>query len=150
MHVGYNNKCSLSSRLCPSLHSSMFLIDRSMYRHTYRKPRCLFPPFQNFSNLISDETFCTQSQNYVEEVPEFSAESLCFRQGMVTSGHWCHMIQLEDDSWDVQAGVPVQFRPPLVYSDGLFDSPPGHLVFLVQYLGNYVSRVQKHSLPNIK
>ncbi len=30
--------------------------------------------------------FCTQSQNYVEKVPEFSAESLCLRQGMVTSG----------------------------------------------------------------
>ncbi len=26
--------------------------------------------------------------------------------------------QLEDDSWDVQAGVPVQSRPPLVDSDG--------------------------------
>ncbi len=29
----------------------------------------------------------------VEKVPEFSAESLCLRQGMVTSGRWCHMIQ---------------------------------------------------------
>ncbi len=26
----------------------------------------------------------------LEKVPEFSAESLCLRQGMVT---WCHMIQ---------------------------------------------------------
>ncbi len=36
--------------------------------------------------LISDETFCTQSQIRVEKFPEFSAESLCLRQGMVTSG----------------------------------------------------------------
>ncbi len=27
----------------------------------------------------------------VEKVPEFSAESLCLRQGMATSGRWCHM-----------------------------------------------------------
>ncbi len=32
---------------------------------------------------------------------------------------------------DVQASVPVQSRPPLVDSDGLLDSPPGHMVFLV-------------------
>ncbi len=43
--------------------------------------------------------------------------------------------QLEDDSWDVQTGVPVQFRPPLVNSDSLLYSPAGHMVFLVQYLG---------------
>ncbi len=36
---------------------------------------------------------------------------------------------LEDDSWDVQVGVPVQFRPPLVDSDGLLDYSPGHMVF---------------------
>ncbi len=42
---------------------------------------------------------------------------------------------MKDDSWDVQAGVPVQSRLPLVDSDGLLDSPPGHMVFLVQYLG---------------
>ncbi len=35
-------------------------------------------------NIISDETFYTQSQIMVEKVPEFSAESLCLRQGMVT------------------------------------------------------------------
>ncbi len=35
---------------------------------------------------LSDETFCTQSQNYCGK--EFSAESLCLRQGMVTSGRW--------------------------------------------------------------
>ncbi len=27
----------------------------------------------------------------VEKVPEFSAESLCLHEGMVTSGRWCHM-----------------------------------------------------------
>ncbi len=32
---------------------------------------------------ISDETFYTQSQIMVEKVPEFSAESVCLRQGMV-------------------------------------------------------------------
>ncbi len=36
--------------------------------------------------LFSDETFYTQSQIIVEKVPEFLAESLCLRQGMVTSG----------------------------------------------------------------
>ncbi len=34
--------------------------------------------------IFSDETFYTQSQIMVEKVPEFSAESLCLRQGMVT------------------------------------------------------------------
>ncbi len=29
----------------------------------------------------------------VEKVPKFSAESLCLRQGMVTSGRWCHYLQ---------------------------------------------------------
>ncbi len=43
-----------------------------------------------------DETFYTQSQIMVEKVPEFSAESLCLRrQGMVTSGRWCHMTLLD-------------------------------------------------------
>ena len=51
---------------------------------------------------------------------------------------------MEDDSWDVQAGVPVQSRPPLVYSDGLLDSPPGHLVFLVQYLGLFQAALVAH------
>ncbi len=31
----------------------------------------------------------------VEKVPEFSAEPLCLRQGMVTSGRWCHMTLLD-------------------------------------------------------
>ncbi len=42
----------------------------------------------------------------------------------VTWPFWIMWHQLEYDSWDVQASVPVQFRPPLVYSDGLLDSPP--------------------------
>ncbi len=41
--------------------------------------------FLDSGNIISDEPFYTQSQIMVEEVPEFSAESLCIRQGMVTS-----------------------------------------------------------------
>ncbi len=45
--------------------------------------------------IISDETFYTQSQIMVEKVPDFSAESLCLRQGMVTSGRWCHMTLLD-------------------------------------------------------
>ncbi len=32
--------------------------------------------------MISDETFYAQSQIMVEKVPEFSAESLCLRQGI--------------------------------------------------------------------
>ncbi len=31
----------------------------------------------------------------VEKVPEFSTESLCLRQGMATSGRWCHMTLLD-------------------------------------------------------
>ncbi len=34
----------------------------------------------------------------VDKVPEFSAESLCLRQGMVTSGCWCHMTLLDGGS----------------------------------------------------
>ncbi len=38
--------------------------------------------FLDSGNIISDETiFYTQSQIMVEKVPEFSAESLCLRQG---------------------------------------------------------------------
>ncbi len=40
--------------------------------------------FLDSGKIISDETFCTQSQIMVEKVPEFSAESLWLRQGMVT------------------------------------------------------------------
>ncbi len=43
-------------------------------------------PCQEKCSKLSDETFYTQSQIIVEKVPEFSAESLCLRQGMVTSG----------------------------------------------------------------
>ncbi len=52
---------------------------------------CKFPQFTtqymflNAINLFSDETFYTQSQIMVEKVPEFLAESLCLRQGMVNS-----------------------------------------------------------------
>ncbi len=38
--------------------------------------------FLDSGNIISDETFYTQSEIMVEKVPEFSAESLCLRQGM--------------------------------------------------------------------
>ncbi len=31
----------------------------------------------------------------LEKVPEFLAESLGLRQGMVTSGRWCHMTLLD-------------------------------------------------------
>ncbi len=47
------------------------------------------------TNIISDETFYAHSQIMVEKVPEFSAESLCLRQGMLTSGRWCHMTLLD-------------------------------------------------------
>ncbi len=51
--------------------------------------------FLDSGNIISDETFYTQSHIMVDKVPEFSAESLCLRQGMVTSGRWCHMTLLD-------------------------------------------------------
>ncbi len=51
--------------------------------------------FLESGNIISDETFCTQSQIMVKKVPEFSAVALCLRQGMATSGRWCHMILLD-------------------------------------------------------
>ncbi len=50
--------------------------------------------FLDSGNIISDETLCTQS-NYGEKVPEFLAELLCLRQGMATSGRWCHMTHLD-------------------------------------------------------
>ena len=52
----------------------------------------------------------------------------------VTWPFWIMWHQLVGDSWGVQAGVPVQSRPPSVGSDGLLYSP-GHMVFLVQCLG---------------
>ncbi len=51
--------------------------------------------FLDSGNIISDETFYAQSQIMVEKVPEFSAESLCLRQGRITSGRWCHMTLLD-------------------------------------------------------
>ncbi len=51
--------------------------------------------FLDSGNIISDETFYAQSQIMVEKVPEFSAQSLCRRQGMVTSVRWCHMTLLD-------------------------------------------------------
>ncbi len=50
----------------------------------------------------------------VEKVPQFSAESLCLRQGMVTSGRWCHMTQ--NTSWRMTAGMS---RPVSLFSPGL-------------------------------
>ncbi len=51
--------------------------------------------FLDSGNIISDETFYSQSQIMVEKIPEFSAESLCLRQGVLTSGRWCHMTLLD-------------------------------------------------------
>ncbi len=48
--------------------------------------------FLDSGNIISDETFYTQSQIMVEKVPEFLAESLCLRQGMVTRDRWCRHL----------------------------------------------------------
>ncbi len=50
----------------------------------------------------------------VEKVPEFSAESLCLRQGMATSGRWCHTSC--DTSWRMTAGIS---RPVSLFSPGL-------------------------------
>ncbi len=45
-------------------------------------------------SIESDHTFSTQSQ-IGRKVPEFSAESVCLRQGMATSGRCCHMTLLD-------------------------------------------------------
>ena len=78
----------------------------------------------------------------VEKFPNFQQNVFAFVRGwqLVVIGatwpFWIMWHKLEVDSWDVQAGVPVQFSLPLmVDSDGLLDSSPGHMVFLVQYLG---------------
>ncbi len=39
---------------------------------------------------VSNHSFYAQSRLWWN-IPEFSAESLCLRQGMATSGRWCHM-----------------------------------------------------------
>ncbi len=94
-------------------------------------------PTQNI--FFSDETFYTQSQIMVEKVPEFSAESLCFRQGMVTSGHWCHMTLLDHvtpvGGW--QLGYPFLHHYLTL-----------RVACVECFIRNYGSRVQKHSLPN--
>ncbi len=46
---------------------------------------CAWLSANEVSQKISDETFYAQSQIMVENVPEFSAESLCLRQGVLTS-----------------------------------------------------------------
>ncbi len=50
--------------------------------------------FLDSGNIISDVTFCTQSQNYGVKSSEFSAESLCLLQEMATSGRWCYKYVL--------------------------------------------------------
>ncbi len=91
----------------------------------------MFPPTKGYTSLnmcrISDETFCTQSQIMVEKVLEFSAESLCLRQGMATSGRWCHitMITLLDQvtpvgEWQLGCRCPCSVQASL----GVFWWPP--------------------------
>ncbi len=75
----------------------------------------------------------------VEKFPNFWQNLSTFVRGWqlvavgVTWPFWIMWHQLEDDSWEVQAGVPVQSRPPLVDSDGLLDSPPGHTACIVMF-----------------
>ncbi len=45
-------------------------------------PYCYLKLFNMFIG-VSDETFYAQSQIMVEKIPEFSAESLCLRQGVL-------------------------------------------------------------------
>ncbi len=70
--------------------------------------------------MLSVETFCTQSQIMVEKFPNFRQNLSAFVHVVrgwqlvavgVTWPFWIMWHQLEDDSWDVQAGVPVQPRP---------------------------------------
>ncbi len=49
--------------------------------------------FNNSSFLMRHSVYRVKIM--VEKVTGFSAESLCLRQGMVTSGRWCHMILLD-------------------------------------------------------
>ncbi len=50
--------------------------------------------FLHSGNIIPDHTFYIQSQ-ICGKVPELSTESLCLRQGMATSGRWCHITLLD-------------------------------------------------------
>ncbi len=75
--------------------------------------------FLDSGNIISDKTFCTMSQIMVEKFPNFRQNLSAFVSGWkvvdvgVTWLFWIMWHQLQDDSWDVQAGVPVESRPPL-------------------------------------
>ncbi len=51
-------------------------------------------PFSQSSKYFWWNILHTESM-MVEKVPEFSAESLYLRQGMATSGRWCHMTLLD-------------------------------------------------------
>ncbi len=105
--------------------------------------------------LISDETFYTQSQIMVEKVPEFSAESLCLRQGWVTSGRWCHMTLLDHvtpvGGWQRPLVTATSYHP-LTKAERFcrkFGNFFNHYLTLCVecFIRNYVPRVQKHSLP---
>ncbi len=83
--------------------------------------------FLDFGTIISDATFCAQSQIMVEKFPNFRQNLSAFVRGWqlvavqgVTWPFWIMWHQLEDDSSAVQAGVPVQSRPLLVDSDELW------------------------------
>ncbi len=87
----------------------------------------------------------------VEKVPEFSAESLCLRQGKVTSGRWCHMTLLDHvtpvGGW--QLGCPGRCPYSVQASLGVFWWPPWSsswtpVVFLVEYLGLFQAALVAH------
>ncbi len=93
----------------------------------------------------------------LEKDPEFSAESLCLRQGMVTSGRWCHMTLLDHvtpvGGWQLrcpgrcpcsaQASL-AEGREILLKIRELFHH---NLTLCAEcFIRNYVSRAKKHSL----
>ncbi len=51
--------------------------------------------FLDSGNIISDETFYTQSQTMVEKIPEFSAESLCLRHVTPTATSYHPLMKAE-------------------------------------------------------
>ncbi len=62
---------------------------------------------------------------------------------MTTSGRWCHMTLLDHvtpvGGWQLgcPGRCPCSGQASLVDSDGLLDSPPGHMVFFAQHLASF-------------
>ncbi len=82
---GVNNKDQQTTLLLESVQSGL----RTYYVCWTTRQNMVLPARGKWNNNFWWNILHTES-NYGGRVPEFLAECLCLRQGMATSGRWCH------------------------------------------------------------